>query len=89
PGDVILGDDDGVVVLPSQLANEILEEAIEHDEMEQALLDHVLEKRVSPSGFYPFNEETRKIYERWKQAREHEVSPLSPAGTGKAVRRRK
>jgi regulator of RNase E activity RraA len=69
PGDVVLGDDDGVVVLPSQLAGEVVDEAAEHDEIEQALLDHVLREKVSPSRFYPFNEETMKIYERWKRSR--------------------
>jgi len=29
---VVLGDDNGVVVMPSQLAEEILPECIEHDE---------------------------------------------------------
>lgn len=69
PGDVILGDDDGVVVLPSQLAAEILPEAARHDDEEEALLDHTMKSRVSPSKFYPFNEETKKLYEDWKRRR--------------------
>ncbi len=78
PGDVIMGDDDGVIVLPSQLAEEILPEAVEHDEEEQALLDYTIQNRVSPSRFYPFNEETRKLYEEWKQRK-------SRSGNGRAA----
>ena len=66
PGDVMLGDDEGVVVLPSQLAEELIDEAIHHDEVEQALLEHTQREGVSPKSFYPFNEETERIYEEWK-----------------------
>lgn len=69
PGDVILGDDTGVVVLPSQLAEELLPECIEHDETEQALLEYTQEKKISPKLLYPFNDETKKIYEEWKKRR--------------------
>lgn len=67
PGDVILGDDSGVVVLPSQLAEEIYEECVEHDETEQALLEYTREHNMSPKSFYPFNEDTKKIYQEWKK----------------------
>ncbi len=66
PGDVLLGDDSGVVVMPSQLAEELLEECVEHDEVEQALLEYTQEQKISPKSFYPFNDETMKIYEDWK-----------------------
>jgi 5-oxopent-3-ene-1,2,5-tricarboxylate decarboxylase/2-hydroxyhepta-2,4-diene-1,7-dioate isomerase len=67
PGDVILGDDDGIVVMPSQLAEELLPECIEHDEIEQAILEHTQKNRISPKSFYPFNDETMKVYEAWKK----------------------
>lgn len=67
PGDVILGDDDGIVVLPAQLAEELLPECIEHDEIEQALLDYTQEHGISPRSLYPFNDETMKIYAEWKK----------------------
>ena len=70
PGDVILGDDEGVVVLPSQLAAEIIDEAVHHDEVEQALLEHTQANKISPKFFYPFNEETEKIYQAWKKKRD-------------------
>ncbi len=66
PGDLILGDDDGVVVLPSGLAAEIVDECEHHDEVEQAVLDFTQRERVSPKNFYPFNEETERIYREWK-----------------------
>jgi len=69
PGDILLGDDTGVVVLPSQLAEELLPECIEHDEIEEALLEYTQERKISPKSFYPFNDDTRKIYEEWKKRR--------------------
>ena len=67
PGDVIMGDDDGIVVLPSQLAAELYDECVHHDEVETAVLEYTQERGVSPKSFYPFNEDTERIYEEWKQ----------------------
>ena len=67
PGDVILGDDDGVVVLPSQHAAQAVDEAIRHDEMEQAILEHTQREKTSPKRFYPFNEETERLYRQSKE----------------------
>ncbi len=69
PGDALIGDDEGVVVLPSQLADEVADEAVEHEEIEQAVLEHVIERRISAKTFYPFNEETKRVYEEWKSRR--------------------
>src|SRR5699024_6355997 len=35
PGDVVLGDDDGVVVLPASIAEEIAREAVRHENIEE------------------------------------------------------
>jgi regulator of RNase E activity RraA len=67
PGDIIMGDDDGVVVLPAQLAEDIYDECVRHDEVEQAILEHTQANKISPKTFYPFNEETEKIYAEWKK----------------------
>ncbi len=66
PGDVILGDDDGIVVLPAQLAEDIYDDCVHHDEVEQAILEHTMREGISPKLFYPFNAETEKIFEEWK-----------------------
>ena len=67
PGDIIMGDDDGIVVLPAQLADEIYDECVRHDEVEQAILEHTQKNKISPKAFYPFNEETETIYSEWKK----------------------
>ena len=35
PGDIMVGDDDGVVIVPSSRASEVLEEARKRDTMEE------------------------------------------------------
>ena len=65
-GDVILGDDDGIVVLPAQLAEDIYDDCVHHDEVEQAILEHTMREGISPKLFYPFNADTEKIFEEWK-----------------------
>jgi regulator of RNase E activity RraA len=66
PGDVILGDEDGIVVLPGHMAEEIYDECVRHDQIEQAILEHTQAEEISPKTFYPFNEETERIYAEWK-----------------------
>ncbi len=92
PGDVVMGDDDGVVVLPSQLAAEILPEALKHDEEEEAVLEFTIRNKVSPSRYYPFNEDTQKLYEEWKKQRAGKKTappepPIKPRKPAPPVRR--
>lgn len=68
PGDIVMGADDGVVVIPASLAGEIADEAERHGAVERAIMDYVERERSSPSRFYPFNEETYALYERFKEA---------------------
>lgn len=74
-GDLVLGDDDGVVVCPSGLAAEIIDECEHHDDVEAAVLEHTQRAGVSPSNFYPFNEETERVYQRWQAARAENADP--------------
>jgi regulator of RNase E activity RraA len=63
PGDVIVGDDDGVVVLPRAVAAEVAREAREHEELE-AFIERRIDAGASIVGVYPPNAETRAAYER-------------------------
>lgn len=71
PGDIIVADDDGAVVVPATLASALLEKASEHAEWEE-----FSRLRLSQGGdlrkYYPLSEEARGEYEAWKAAQEHE-----------------
>lgn len=65
PGDIIVADDDGVVVVPAALAPELLKKASEHSDWEE-----FSRMRLSEGGdlrkYYPLSEEGRKEYEEWR-----------------------
>lgn len=63
PGDVIVADDDGVVVVPRHLAETVAREALETERFESWALAQV--KLGAPlTGLYPPNEETLARYAR-------------------------
>ena len=69
PGDIIVADDDGVVVVPIKLAPALLRAASEHAEWED-----FARLRLSEGGdlrkYYPLSEEARAEYEAWRKAQE-------------------
>jgi regulator of RNase E activity RraA len=68
PGDVIVGDADGVVVIPSHLADEIAAEAVEMTAFEDFVTEKVKQGR-SILGLYPATEEaTRAEFAAWRKA---------------------
>ena len=62
PGDVILGDDDGVVVIAAAFAEEIAQAGRDHEGIEQSILANMHEEDASPSRFYPFNASTLAMH---------------------------
>jgi regulator of RNase E activity RraA len=68
PGDVLVGDSDGVVVIPRAYAAKIADEAVHHDELEVYLYERI-SSGESLRGIYPPNEQTLREYEVWKQGR--------------------
>jgi regulator of RNase E activity RraA len=66
PGDVLVGDSDGVVVIPRAYAARIAGEAVHHDELEVYLYERI-SNGDSLRGVYPPNEQTLREYETWKQ----------------------
>ena len=74
----------GDVVLPSQLAGEVPEGAVVHDEMECALLGYTHGEGVSPGRYYPFNEETEALYQDWQRRRQSSPGHRQPASPERA-----
>lgn len=61
PGDVVVGDRDGVVVIPAALAEDVAAEALEQERFEAWVIEEVRHGRPT-IGLYPPNDETRARY---------------------------
>lgn len=65
PGDIIVGDAEGVVVVPVQFAAEVAQIALEMETRENFLLKKI-KSGASIVGTYPPDESTLAEYETWK-----------------------
>ncbi|GAB3354125.1 fumarylacetoacetate hydrolase family protein [Amycolatopsis echigonensis] len=65
PGDVIVGDSDGVLVIPPQLAEKIADAAIEQERQETFIAEQVANGE-SVDGLYPMNEHWKARYAQWR-----------------------
>jgi regulator of RNase E activity RraA len=69
PGDVIVGDDEGVFVIPAHLADEIAAEAVEMTAFEDFVTEEVRTGK-SIIGLYPAtNEQTKVDFQAWRTKR--------------------
>ena len=67
PGDIILGDQDGVIVIPAHLADEIADEAMEMTAFEDFVAEQVSNGR-SILGLYPAtDEQTLADFAAWRR----------------------
>lgn len=71
PGDIVIADDDGAVLVPAKVAPMLLEDAGKHEEWE------VFSRlRIEEGGdlrkYYPLNDEAQREYEEWKQQNHRE-----------------
>ena len=63
PGDAIVGDDDGVVVVPHGVVDEVIAIAHQREEVEEVIKAQLMVEQCSPGKYYPFNDATWKLYE--------------------------
>jgi regulator of RNase E activity RraA len=68
PGDIVVGDVDGVVIVPRHLAEEVARDAAEQELMEEFIIGRV-EAGSILRGTYPPNEETLAAFKEWKAKR--------------------
>lgn len=67
PGDVVVGDAEGVIVIPAAIADEIAAEAVEMTAYEDFVTEKVMEGR-SILGLYPATEEkSREDFAQWRK----------------------
>lgn len=66
PGDVLVGDAEGVLVIPAALAEEIAHDALEQEQREAWALERVKDGE-SIRGIYPLTEARRAEFEQWRK----------------------
>lgn len=66
PGDIIVGDQDGVMVIPQGIINEVVEECVQMTLFEDFVLEQVNNGKSILGLYPPTNEETLKDFEAWK-----------------------
>jgi regulator of RNase E activity RraA len=66
PDDLVLADDDGAVVVPAKLVEEVVSLAPDQERMEAWIMEEV-ERGVPLPGLYPMNAETKARYEASKK----------------------
>ncbi len=69
PGDIAVGDSDGVIIIPHALADEIAEEAKAMEKYETWVMDQV-KSGATIIGLYPMDKEKRAEYESWLSEQE-------------------
>lgn len=66
PGDVLVGDGDGVIVIPRAIAEEVAHEALEQELIEE-FIHQKIRSGSSIVGVYPPDEQTRAEFERQRK----------------------
>jgi regulator of RNase E activity RraA len=69
PGDVIVGDAEGVIVIPAHMAEEVAAEATEMTVFEDFVQEQVLEGRSILGLYPPTDEQSRNDFATWRQAK--------------------
>ena len=66
PSDIIVGDAEGIVVIPRHVADEVAVHGAEQERLEDFIILRIEQGAPLP-GTYPANEATKAAYEEWKQ----------------------
>jgi regulator of RNase E activity RraA len=69
PGDVMVGDREGVVVIPAHMADEIADEAVEMTAFEDFVTEEVLKGRPTIGLYPPTLQQSKDDFAAWRKAR--------------------
>lgn len=65
PGDIIVADSDGILVIPPAIAEELVEDCIQQ-EKEETFIFEMVQQGNSVDGLYPMNAEWQARYKEWE-----------------------
>jgi 5-oxopent-3-ene-1,2,5-tricarboxylate decarboxylase / 2-hydroxyhepta-2,4-diene-1,7-dioate isomerase len=68
PGDYVVADGDGVVVIPPELIAEVMASASEIEQQEDFIREKIMAGHTT-TGVYPPDEATLREFEKWRQSR--------------------
>jgi hypothetical protein len=71
PSDIIVGDAEGVVVIPAHLVDEIADEAFEMTAFEDFVTEEVQKGRSILGLYPPTDEQARQDFAAWRKAKGH------------------
>ena len=71
PGDIIVADADGILVIPPSLAEELADDSIAQ-EREETFIAEMVQQGHSVDGLYPLNAEWRARYVNWEAGKANE-----------------
>jgi regulator of RNase E activity RraA len=66
PNDIVVMDNDGAVIIPAAMLDEVVTASVEQEKMEGWIMSEVLAGTPLP-GLYPPNDENKARYEAWKR----------------------
>jgi regulator of RNase E activity RraA len=69
PGDIVVGDGEGVVAIPAEIADAIADEAVEMTAFEDFVTEKVLDGRSILGLYPPTDEQTRLDFAAWRTAK--------------------
>jgi regulator of RNase E activity RraA len=67
PGDIVVADDDGAVIVPAALAGSVATAAVDHQEWEVFSRSRI-DEGARLSDYYPLTPDSRDEYEKWRTA---------------------
>jgi regulator of RNase E activity RraA len=66
---VVVGDGEGVIVIPAAIADEVAAEAVEMTAFEDFVIEKVMEGRSILGLYPPTEEQTRTDFAAWRKAK--------------------
>src|SRR5699024_1748742 len=68
PGDIVVGDDDGALVVPPAVAEELVDAAAEQELREEFIAEQV-RNGAGVEGLYPIGEQWEETFQQWRRNR--------------------